>query len=111
MISLDRSKCLLSSEYLDLYFRLIVGEWQPLSLATRFRAINSDLTLSSFLAEHTIIKNHKPTATPLLTVIAVAKNQSLSPLASLALVPSPPPSIPSLSSTFTNRGGNCDRDY
>ena len=42
--------------------------------------------------EHAIKHHHKPTATPPSTVIAAADNHSLPPFASLALVPSPPPS-------------------
>ena len=45
MTSLDRYQCLLSSKYLDFYFRPTVGKRYPLSLATPFRAINCDLML------------------------------------------------------------------
>ena len=45
MKALDRSYCILSSKYLDLYFFLTVGECQPLSLAIYFRTIKCDLTL------------------------------------------------------------------
>ena len=57
MISLDRSQCLLSSEYIDFHFCPTVGEWPPLSLATRFRAINCDLTLPEQLRP---IISHRP---------------------------------------------------
>ena len=47
---------------------------------------------------HAIKYNHKSTATSPSTVIAAVDNHYLPPLSSLELLPSPPPSIPSLSS-------------
>ena len=45
MTSRDRSQCIFFSKYPDFYFRLTVGERQPLSLPIRLRSINCDLTL------------------------------------------------------------------
>ena len=56
------------------------------------------MTLSYFLTECAIKHNHKPTATPPSTVIAAVYNHYLPTFSSLALVTSPPPYIPSLSS-------------
>ena len=75
------------------------------SLVLNLRALTPWIvTLSYFLREHAIKHNHKPTATPPLTIIADAYNHSLPPFASLVIVTSPPPSIPYLSSIFPNRG-------
>ena len=63
----------------------------------------------TFFTEHAIKHNHKPIATPPSTAIAATENHSLPPFASLALFPSPHPSIPSLSSTFLERGGGVHR--
>ena len=63
------------------------------------------LNLSYFLTKHSKTQNQKPTSTPTLTKIYSKDNHYLPPFASLAIYPSPPSSIPSLSSTFTKRGG------
>ena len=62
------------------------------------------LTISYFFAEHAIKQNQKPTVTSPLKIIATSDNHSLPPFSSLALVPSPPPSITPLSLTFLKRG-------
>ena len=49
MTPLDRYVCLLSSEYLNLFFLLTVCERQPLSLATCFRSIKCNLTLGEYI--------------------------------------------------------------
>ena len=48
MTSQNIYQCLISSKYLDLYFRPSVSERQPLILATRFRVINYNHTLLQF---------------------------------------------------------------
>ena len=65
----------------------------PYSLVLNVRALTlCILTPSTFLTEHAIKHNHKPTATPPLTIIAAADNHSLPLFAYLAILPSPPPS-------------------
>ena len=65
----------------------------PYSWVLNVRALTPCiLTPSGFLKEHVMKHNHKPTATPLSTLVYAVDNHFLSTFTSLALVPSPPPS-------------------